>query len=38
MFECVGATTLVAKAKVRKDWGSISLDVLAVCVVVFFGF
>jgi hypothetical protein len=33
MFECVGA-----KGKVPKDWGSISLGVLAVCLVVFFGF
>jgi len=38
MFESVGATTLVAKGKVPKDWGSISLGVLAVCIVVFFGF
>jgi hypothetical protein len=37
MLECVGATTLVAKGKVRKEWGSISLGVLAVCLVVFFG-
>jgi hypothetical protein len=37
MLECVGATTLVAKGKVQKEWGSISLGVLAVCLVVFFG-